>query len=102
MSNKRSRVELEEDDYIVDEYEYPDSADDEGPTQVDHDFYLRGENFSSHGFPENDSSSSMAPGSSNSSSALSSNVFYANERSIFINGVENKYNPPVPVPVPRS
>ena len=43
---------MEEDDYIVDEYEYPDSADDEGPTQVDHDFYLRGENFSSHGFPE--------------------------------------------------
>ena len=91
MSNKRNRVELEEDDYIVDEYEYPDSADDEGPTQVDHDFYLRGENFSSHGFPENDSSSSMAPGSSNSSSALSSNVCYANERSIFINGVENNY-----------
>jgi hypothetical protein len=73
MSNKIDRADLEEDDYIVDEYEYPDSADDEEPTQVDHCFYLRGENFSSHGFPENDGSSSMAPGSSNSSSALSSN-----------------------------
>ena len=91
MSNKRDRAELEEDDYIVDEYEYPDSADDEEPTQVDHSFYLRGENFSSHGLPENDGSSSMAPGSSNSSSALSSNAFYANERSVFIDGVEHNY-----------
>ena len=92
MSNKRDRAILEEDDYIVDEYEYPDSADDEEPTQVDHNsFYLRGENFSSHGLPENDGSSSMAPGSSSSSSALSSNVFYANERSVFINGVEYQY-----------
>ena len=49
MSNKRNRAELEEDDYIVDEYEYPDSADDEELTQVDHGFYLRGENFSSLG-----------------------------------------------------
>ncbi len=36
MSNKRDRAVLEEDDYIVDEYEYPDSAYDEEPTQVDH------------------------------------------------------------------
>ena len=91
MSNKRDRAALEEDDYIVDEYEYPDSADDEEPTQVDHSFYLRGKNFSSHGLPEKDGSSSMAPGSSNSSSALSSNVFYANERSVFIDGVEHDY-----------
>jgi hypothetical protein len=91
MSNKRDRAVLEEDEYVEDEYEYPDSADDEEPTQLDHGFDLRGENFSSHGLPENDGSSSMAPGSSNSSSALSSNVFYANERSVFINGVEHNY-----------
>ena len=92
MSNKRDRAVLEEDDYVVDEYEYPsDSAYDEEPTQVDNSFYLRGENFSSHGLPEKDSSSSMAPGSSSSSSALSSNGFYANDRSFFIDGVEHQY-----------
>ena len=91
MSNKRDRAVLDEDDNIVDEYEYPDSAYDEEPTQVDHSFYLRVENVSSHGLPENDGSSSMAPGSSSYSSALSSNVFYANERSVFIDGVEHQY-----------
>ena len=89
MSNKRDRAVLEEDDNIVDEYEYPYSAYDEEPTQVDHSFYLRVENVSSHGLPENDGSSSMAPGSSSSSSALSSNVFNANDRSVFIDGVEH-------------
>jgi hypothetical protein len=103
MSNKRDRAILEEDDYIVDEYEYPDSADDEEPTQVDHNsFYLRGENFSSHGLPENDGSSSMAPGSSSSSSALSSNVFYANERSFFIDGVDEHQYRDLDVPVENS
>jgi hypothetical protein len=33
----------------------------------------------------------MAPGSSSSSSALSSNDFYANNRSVFIDGVEHQY-----------
>ena len=43
MSNKRNRAVLEEDDYVVDKYEYPsDSAYDEEPAQVDNSFYLRG------------------------------------------------------------
>jgi hypothetical protein len=92
MSNKRDRAVLEEDDYVVDEYEYPsDSAYDEEPTQVGNSFYLRGENFPSHRLPENDGSSSMAPGSSLSSSALFSNGFYANDCSVFIDGVEHQY-----------
>ena len=90
MSNKRNRAVLEEEEYVVDEYEYPsDNGSDEEPTQVDSNFYFRGENFSSHGLPENDCSSSMAPGSSSSSSALSSHAdFYANGRSA-INGEHN-------------
>ena len=93
MSNKRNRAVLEEDDYVVDEYEYSsDSACDVEPTQVDHSFYLRGENFSSHGLQGNSGSSSMAPGSSSSSAVLSSNAeFYANNRSFFIDGVEHQY-----------
>ena len=75
MSNKRNRAVLEEEEYVVDEYEYPsDNGSDEEPTQVDSSFNFRGENFSSHGLPENESSSSMAPGSSSSSSALSSHA----------------------------
>ena len=90
MSNKRNRAVLEEEEYVVDEYEYPsDNGSDEEPTQVDSNFYFRGENFSSHGLPENDCSSSMAPGSSSSSSDLSSHAdFYACDRSVVINGVE--------------
>jgi hypothetical protein len=86
MSNKRNRAVLEEDDYVVDEYEYPsDSA-------YDNSFHLlHGEIFSSHGLPENDGSSSMAPGFSSSLSALSFNDFYANDRSVFIDGVEHQY-----------
>ena len=93
MSNKRNRAVLDEDEYIIDEYEYPtDNGSDEDPTQVDNSFYLRGENFSSHGLQENSGSSSMAPGSSNSSAALSSNAdFYSNDRSFFIDGVEHQY-----------
>ena len=34
----------------------------------------------------------MAPGSSSSSSAFSSNDFYANDRSVFIDGVEHQYH----------
>ena len=93
MSNKRNRAVLDEDEYIIDEYEYPsDNGSDEDPTQVDSSFYLGGENFSSHGLQENSGSSSMAPGSSNSSAALSSNAdFYSNDRFFFIDGVEHQY-----------
>jgi hypothetical protein len=47
MSNKRNRAVLDEDEYIIDEYEYPsdNNGSDEDPTQVDNSFYLRGENF---------------------------------------------------------
>ena len=61
MSNKRNRAVLEEDDYVVDEYEYPsDSAYDEEPTQVvdNNSFYLRGEIF--FFFPCMDSQRMMA------------------------------------------
>ena len=94
MSNKRNRAALDEDEYIIDEYEYPsyNGSDEDTTTQIDNSFYLRGENFSSHGLQENSGSSSMAHGSSNSSSALSSNAyFYANDRSFFIDGVEHQY-----------
>ena len=36
MSNKRNRSVLNEDEYIINEYEYPsDNGSDEDPTQVD-------------------------------------------------------------------
>ena len=59
---------------------------------MDNSFYLHGENFSSHGLQGNSSSSSMAPGFSSSSAAVSSNAdSYANDRSFFIDGVEHQY-----------
>ena len=55
-------------------------------------FIFAGKFFSSHGLQGNSSSSSMAPGFSSSSAAVSSNAdSYANDRSFFIDGVEHQY-----------
>ena len=80
MSNKRNCAVLDEDEYIIDEYEYPSNNGSDEDLTYNNSFNLRGNNFSSHGLQGNSSSSSMAPGSSSSSAALSSSAeFYAND-----------------------